>query len=202
MTICQKCQLGNHHDLFSNRNARERISGFMYLSKKKVIEIPRKGVGRFQVMAVLQAARAKILGLEESSAKSWGLNRAIFYAAAKRGFKAKPSRKRTFDESETKPILDTRDEFYLGDEMAFKATREGEQPLFTIGDKIQTIEEFEKNIQSRFGVIFKEAWSEAIEYVSQFSKDILLSQNGFFKTVYKPNRDEFARKWSEMAVIS
>ena len=47
-----------------------------------------KPVGRFQVMAVLQAARALCLGLSEDSSKSWGLNRAIFYAAAKRGFKA------------------------------------------------------------------------------------------------------------------
>ena len=174
----------------------------MYLPKKKVIEIPRKGVGRLQVMAVLQAARAKILGLEDASAKSWGLNRAIFYAAAKRGFKAKPSMRRTIEDSEAKPILDTRDEFYLGDEMAFKATKEDESPLFTIGDKIQTIEEFEKSIQIRFGSTFEEAWSEAIEYVSQFGKDVLLSQNGFFKTVYKPNRDEFARKWAERATTS
>jgi len=38
-------------------------------------------------MAVLQAARANVLGLPEDSAYSWGLDRAIFYAAAKRGFK-------------------------------------------------------------------------------------------------------------------
>ena len=44
-------------------------------------------VGRFQVMAILQAARAMELGFSETRAKSWGLNRAIFYAAAKRGFK-------------------------------------------------------------------------------------------------------------------
>src|SRR5579875_2525433 len=44
-------------------------------------------VGRFQVMSILQAARAEALGLPHDSALSWGLNRAIFYAAAKRGFK-------------------------------------------------------------------------------------------------------------------
>lgn len=46
-------------------------------------------VGRFQVMATLQAARAYVLGMRVASAKSFGLNRAIFYAAAKRGFKGK-----------------------------------------------------------------------------------------------------------------
>ena len=44
-------------------------------------------IGRFQVMATLQAARAFTLGLPLESAKSFGLNRAIFYAAAKRGFR-------------------------------------------------------------------------------------------------------------------
>jgi len=42
-------------------------------------------VGRFQVIATLQAARAFVLGFPIESAKSWGLNRAIFYAAAKKG---------------------------------------------------------------------------------------------------------------------
>ena len=60
-------------------------------------------VGRFQVMAVLQAARALVLGLPESQAKSWGLNRAIFYAAAKRGFKAKPQAERSPGEAQKKP---------------------------------------------------------------------------------------------------
>ncbi|HEY6237898.1 MAG TPA: hypothetical protein VIZ68_01770, partial [Thermoplasmata archaeon] len=47
-------------------------------------------VTRFVVMAVLQAARAHSLGLPRESAFSWGLNRAIFYAAAKRGFRGSP----------------------------------------------------------------------------------------------------------------
>src|SRR5258708_32692411 len=50
-------------------------------------------VGRFQVMALLQAARAKVLGHPLDEAQSFGLNRAIFYAAAKRGFKGGPSAK-------------------------------------------------------------------------------------------------------------
>ena len=39
-----------------------------------------KGVGRFQVMATLQAARARALDLPADSARSWGLNRAVYYA--------------------------------------------------------------------------------------------------------------------------
>jgi hypothetical protein len=44
-------------------------------------------VGRFQVMATLKAARAYLLGKSLFTAKSFGLNRAIFYAVAKKGFK-------------------------------------------------------------------------------------------------------------------
>ncbi len=44
-------------------------------------------VGRFQVMALLQAARATALGYRPDEAESFGLNRANFYATAKRGFK-------------------------------------------------------------------------------------------------------------------
>src|SRR5438067_10727882 len=43
-------------------------------------------VTRFQVMGTLQAARARALGLSADEAKSFGLNRALFYAAAKRGW--------------------------------------------------------------------------------------------------------------------
>lgn len=44
-------------------------------------------VGRFQVMATLQAARGYVLGKDISTAKSFGLNRAIFYLAAKKVLK-------------------------------------------------------------------------------------------------------------------
>ncbi len=41
-------------------------------------------VGRFQVMATLQAARAFVLGMPLGSAKSFGLNRAILRRGQKR----------------------------------------------------------------------------------------------------------------------
>jgi hypothetical protein len=42
-------------------------------------------------MAILQACRAEVLGLDHDSALSWGPNRAIFYAAAKRGLRGRVS---------------------------------------------------------------------------------------------------------------
>lgn len=77
-------------------------------------------VGRFQTMAMLQAARAEALGLSHDSALSFGLNRSIFYAAAKRGFrgtkmKERPHKEVTQDESKKKK--DT--SYKVGDELAY-----------------------------------------------------------------------------------
>jgi hypothetical protein len=158
-------------------------------------------VGRFQVMAVLQAARALVLGLPEPSAKSWGLNRAIFYAAAKRGFKGAaavaPPKPRTWTEVQAKPVTETREVFHLGDEMAFKAQGKAPGTLFTIGGQVQTEQDFERQIASRFGSTFSEAWKEALNLVRQFDRDVLLSQRDFFDHVYRPNRDSLAAKWTE-----
>ena len=77
-------------------------------------------VGRFQVMAMLQAARAFELGLPLESAHSWGLNRAIFYAAAKRGFKGGGTGSGSGGEDRTGAREAKADEFHLGDDLAFK----------------------------------------------------------------------------------
>lgn len=159
-------------------------------------------VGRFQVMATLQAARARVLGLSEPEAKSWGLNRAIFYAAAKRGFKEKtPPQKREWSEIVRKPIHETREAYYLGDEMAYKTKKEG-KTYFTIGGEVQTESDFRRQIESRFGKTFAEAWKEALAIIKQFPREVLLSQSRFYEQVYKPRRDDLAAKWSEIASSS
>jgi|YelNatPaOPRAMG01_1025707.scaffolds.fasta_scaffold00001_247 hypothetical protein len=166
-------------------------------------------VGRFQVMATLQAARAYVLGYSIASAKSFGLNRAIFYAAAKRGFKAKPPAKPPVPKDfllEKKPVppeklerfRETFGVFYLGDEMAYAVDVDGER-FFVIGNEVQTPEEFDKQIVSRFAGHFDEAWQEAVELCQKVDRGVLLSQRYFFESVYKPRRDELARKWTELA---
>lgn len=154
-------------------------------------------VGRFQVMATLQAARALILGLPEPFAKSWGLNRAIFYAAAKRGFKGKPPAARPLAEIRAKPIMESPEAYYLGTEMAYKAQGKDGKTYFTIGEQMQTEKDFERQVESRFGGKFDHAWKESIELVKQFDREVLLSQQDFFELVYRPNRDELASKWTE-----
>jgi hypothetical protein len=143
-------------------------------------------------MAILQAARARELGLTESRAKSWGLNRAIFYAAAKRGFKheAPPSARGR----ERRPGK----EYFLGSEMAY-VTKKGNRTYFTIGGKPQTDDDFERQIEDRFGTYFGKAWEESMAIVDSYPKEVLLSQNRFFNEVYRPRRDELASKWTELS---
>jgi hypothetical protein len=155
-------------------------------------------VGRFQVMATLQAARAKTLGLSMTEAKSWGLNRAIFYAAAKRGFKERRVPTRRPEEIGRKPVKKMRDAYFLGDEMAY-VSKKGRRSYFTIGGEPQTESDFKRQIENRFGKAFSEAWNESLEIVQQYPKDVLLSQSGFFEDVYRPRRDELASKWTEMS---
>ncbi len=149
-------------------------------------------VGRFQVMAVLQAARALVLGLPLESAFSWGLNRAIFYAAAKRGFKGRGGAGTGYP---GRPLPGT---YFLGDEMAYRSDEPG-RLRFTIGGETQSEEGFARQIEARFGGRFKEAWGEAVDYVEHFDRETLLSGTEFFSSVYRPKRDEFAANWTEMS---
>lgn len=154
-------------------------------------------IGRFQVMAVLQAARAHVLGLGLEEAKSWGLNRAIFYAAAKRGYfreKRKPVRVAKLEEIVAKPIERERDMFFLGDEGAFFVeTSDGIR--FKIGGKVQRPRDFDNQVASRFYPVFEEIWEEALKIVSEHPKETLLSQRKFYKEVYEPLRDVLVDRW-------
>lgn len=125
------------------------------------------------------------------------MNRAIFYAAAKRGFKGKPPTERPLAEIKTRPIMETLDAYHLGSEMAYKTTGKDGKTYFTIGGQVQTEKDFERQIESRFSGKFDRAWNEALDLVKHFDRDVLLSQRDFFELVYKPNRDELASKWTE-----
>lgn len=154
----------------------------------------RSRVSRFVVMAMLQAARARLLGLAEASAFSWGLNRSIFYAAAKKGFRAAAGSGRAAGTGEAEG---TRELYTLGDEQAY---RDLTNPTlyFTIGGETQTEKEFEHQIASRFGgpAQFRKAWKEALDIVGGEEKALLESGRGFYREVYRPRRDALAEKWT------
>ncbi len=148
-------------------------------------------------MATLQAARASLLGLEEDEAHSWGLNRAIFYAAAKRGFKGTSQKAGQHGAAKGRPEAERPDVLRLGDDMAFKEVRNGKM-FFTIGGKIQTKADFEKQVVSRFNGRFDEAWKDALDLLRNYDREALLSQSRFYGEVYKPVRDSLVEKWSEL----
>jgi len=159
-------------------------------------------VGRFQVMAVLQAARAHILGLPLASAHSWGLNRAIFHAAAKRGFRGRETGAAgaAVDHGPRGRTSTSFEEYHLGNELAYRdKTSSKNKPMFMIGGVRQTEEDFKRQIERRFrGGSFRDAWEEALDYLQHFERTTLESQSAFFSDVYRPKRDEFAKRWSEM----
>jgi hypothetical protein len=160
----------------------------------------RGPVGRFQVFALLQTARAQRLGLPLASARSWGLNRAIFVAAARWGFDAKkssgpPEWKGVADADQPK-LAKTYGEFFLGEDKAYKVEVDG-VTLFTIGGEVQTPEAFTKQVASRFGKTYAAAWGEAQEIIAGYPPAVLESPEEFFSRVYRPRRDELASKWSK-----
>ena len=151
------------------------------------------------MMAVLQAARAFVLGLPEESAKSWGLNRAIFYAAAKRGFRGSSPLTEEFRAAKARVGEEAINLFKLGDEVALKEVRDGKL-YFRIGGRIQTEADFARQIESKFGDLFGQVWEEAINIVKSYDRSVLLSQQGFYEKVYLPRRDALAKAWSELVL--
>ena len=151
-------------------------------------------MGRFQVMALLQAARAYVLGLSLESAQSWGLNRAIFIAAAKRGFKGGSGGGTGAAGGGGPPKAPG--VYHLGDDMAFKDEKGGVL-RFTIGGKVQTKEDYDRQVRSRFGSAYADAWRDALAYVKKFDRDTLLSAEAFFRDVYRPRRDELGERWTD-----
>jgi len=150
-------------------------------------------VGRFEVMALLQAARYYAVTNDRGMAYSFGLNRAIFYAWAKRRGRVKPPPRRRIRVAT--PVERVREEktgrtlVYLGNEGAYISPN----GWFTIGDEEQKPEDFEEKVAKRISmaVPFEEAWGFAVEYVQSFGEETLLDQRKFYEKVYKPIRDRF-----------
>ena len=145
---------------------------------------PIRSIGRFQVMGLLQAARYYVLKGDLALAKSFGLNRAIFYAWAKRrGVTARraTTRARLVEAAERKAEVEER----LGDEVAFRIPG----GWFTIGGQTQRPIDFDRQIAARFGKNFDIFWKAAVEYVKSFPRNVLESQREFYEKVYLPARD-------------
>jgi len=148
-------------------------------------------IGRFQVMALLQAARYFVLYGDLDKAKSFGLNRAIFYAWAKH---YGPSVVRKGAGGGAAPPAgggEARREFA---EVAGERVQiDGDTGLFTIGGKPQRPQDYDREVAWKIDVVvpYQRAWEAAVEYVSSFPREVLESQQRFYKRVYEPVRDTF-----------
>lgn len=165
---------------------------------KRAASQPKAGVDRFQVMAVLQAARAYELGLSLDAAKSWGLNRAIFYALAKRGYlhRHKAAVKGMSELDRARKRKQGRGLFYeVGGEKAYRYP-DSQALRFMMGGKPQTPEQFKRQIERRFDN-FEAVWTDALRIVRETDDWNLTRQSRFYANVYKPQRDELAARWSQ-----
>jgi hypothetical protein len=148
-------------------------------------------------MAVLQAARARELGLKTDEAKSWGLNRALFYASAKNAWanaKAIGAKRPIIPEfGEARERHDPT--YVLGGEKAYRARDLKGGLRFKFGAKVQTPEEFDAKIMRRFPD-WRSAWAEATSIIRSADRRDLDIQSRFFNHIYKPRRDLLAERWS------
>ena len=154
-------------------------------------------VTRFVVMAMLQAARAKTLGLPEESAFSWGLNRAIFIAAAKAGFRGGGSTEGPSSAGATAPPK--RETYRLGDDEAFRDPK-SKQLVFTIGEKDQTLAEFERAVTSPGSERRRISEPRGTKHFARSGSTTgrrSESRERFYSEVYKPRRDDLSDTWTQ-----
>ncbi len=149
-----------------------------------------KIVGRFEVMALLQAARYYVLTGDLEKAKSFGLNRAIFYAWAKH-YGPRRWRAITISEKAKESAPPARSIGIVKDEVETSL-----RGWFEIGGQEQTPQDFDRQIKFKFDTFipFEVVWRIAVDYVKQFPESILRDPNKFFKYVYEPVRDSFVEK--------
>jgi len=146
-------------------------------------------IGRFQTMALLQAARYYVLRGDMDKAKSFGLNRAIFYAWAKY---YKP--KYGFSQKRLEDVGAVREK-YSFDSLGDEKVPISSSGYYIIGDMVQTPDSFDREIAGKISSVvpFNVAWDAAVDYVKRFSKETLESQQEFYKRVYEPVRDNFVK---------
>lgn len=154
-------------------------------------------------MAVLQAARARALGLSSNEAKSWGLNRALFYAAAKRGWeRAREIGAKRAVITEFAASVERHDPIYvLGGEKAFRVRDTKKGLRFRFGADVQTPEDFDGLVKSRFGKDWSDAWAEAVSIIRGVDRRDLDIQSRFYNSVYKPRRDLLVERWSNIGQV-
>jgi len=151
--------------------------------------VSHRELGRFQVMGLLQAARYYLVAGNLERAKSFGLNRAVFYAWAKRYSRDKLIQPREGTGAFAKHVDDRKIE-QIGDEAAYVSPK----GWFIIGNVEQKPSDYDRQIAKRVetnAIPYDDAWITAIEYLKGFPRTTLLDQQRFYKEIYSPVRDTF-----------
>jgi hypothetical protein len=189
----------SHLKLVSPSDAKGDANARVSLQKDKPI------LSEFYIHAVLQAARGYQLGLDLGSAKSWGLNRAIFYQAAKSGSIQKRGKKVSSGNDghfyhaggmRTSKYKNFGILYPVGREKAYAARDPQGGIRFIIGGKPQTPEMFDRQIKKRFPD-FELVWNEAIQMMEMAGLPTLNSASRFHDAVYKRWREQLAQSWSK-----
>ena len=163
----------------------------------KIKLLKAMGIGRFQVMALLQAARYYVIHRDLRRAKSFGLNRAIFYAWAKHyGPRSRLWMSLKIEEILNKPSSVEKKktkcpEGYV--EVLGECVQVDSLGHYVIGEKSQTPQDFDHQVLKRISKVTdpSKVWEAAVEYVSKFPKWVLEDSQKFYKLVYEPVRDYF-----------
>jgi len=155
------------------------------------------GIGRFQVMALLQAARYYVLLGDLEKAKSFGINRAIFYAWAKYYGPAREGWYRVkIEELLRRGIKDEvkRTKCPEGfEEVLGECIQVSTKGYYKIGDKEQRPEDFDHQVMAKLRRFIDDnkLWEMAVNYVKQYPEWVLRDPRRFYKLVYEPIRDTF-----------
>lgn len=153
---------------------------------------PKAEIPRFQVMALLQAARYYVLYGDLDKAKSFGLNRAIFYAWAKHyGSGRAGARSPAAVDAAGEPGGGRKFVVVAGE----KVQVDEDTGLFVMGGKPQRPADYDREVVWKIDAIYpyQRVWEAAVEYVSSFPREVLENQSRFYKRVYEPVRDSFLR---------
>lgn len=177
--------------LIEARATRIALPSIHEVSSELKSEPRERGIGRFPVMAILQAARYYVLKKDLDKAKSFGLNRAIFYAWAKH---YGPSRRQFIKPGMLSSRVSRERKFAeeLGERVQI-----GPSGYYMIGGIEQKPEDYDRNVAKRFeeaGVPYGKAWEATLKYVSKFPRNILIDPQKFYKYVYEPVRDSFIER--------
>ncbi len=154
------------------------------------------GIGRFQVMALLQAVRYYLFNKDLVKAKSFGLNRAVFYAWAKYYGSRQPRKLSRVEEELRREIMRGKKpskcpEGYV--EVLGECIKVSPRGYYEIGGVEQDPYDYDRQVTFKVKPLIppEKIWEEAIKYVSMFPEYVLKDPIKFYKYVYEPVRDSF-----------